>query len=266
MKATERIGRVLALFSPTTPERTTAAVASACGIAHSTAHDLLNGLADSGLLARPAPGRFRLGPGIARLADTLHSSDMLIEAARPVVVKVAENYGETSHVLVMADGHLVSMTSSEGTSAVRVARNAIGHDTPLHATAPGKLLLSALPLAELNRVLSSMELAARTERTVTQKSILRDQIAAIRDNGFAQEIGELDRHMASAAAPVRNLSGVVVAAFALLVPAGRYSEQSRAYRNICLEAARKISARLGWHDDGETGAANLAILEDSDDR
>jgi len=246
VKATDRISQVLAQFTPTTPERTTGDIARACGIANSTAHDLLNGLADAGLLSRQAPGRFRLGPGIARLAETLLGSDTLIEAARPVVVRTAENYGETCHVLVMTDGRLISMTAAEGHSAVRVARGAINQDAPLHATAPGKLLLAALPLAELNRVLAGMSLTAVTPRTVTQKSILRDQIAGIREDGYAAETGELDPHMASAAAPVRNHSGMIIAAFALLVPASRFAEQARAYRNICLEAARATSVRMGW--------------------
>lgn len=246
MKATDRISQVLELFTPTTPERTTGDVARLCKVANSTAHDLLNGLADAGLLTRQSPGRFRLGPSIARLSETLHSSDTLIEASRTVVVKTAENYGETCHVLVLSGARLISMTSSEGNSVVRVARDTLKSNTPIHATAPGKLLLSALPLAELNRILSDIELNSVTERTVTQKSILRDQIAGYRQAGYADEIGEFDRHMASAAAPIRNHSGTIIGAFTLLVPTSRFTEQSRAYRNICIQAARATSTRLGW--------------------
>lgn len=248
MKATERIANVLSLFTATAPERTTADVARLSNVANSTAHELLNGLADAGLLSRQAPGRFRLGPRIAQLAETLYGSDTLIEASRPVVVGTANTYGETCHVFALAESRIVSMTSSEGRAAVRVARNAIDQDTPIHACAPGKLLLSARPLAELNRVLSDLALPRVTPKTVTQKSVLRDEIADIRQRGFAEEVGQLDKYLATIAAPVRNHSGVIVGCFSQLIPAGRFTEQRRAYRSICLEAARTISRRLGWED------------------
>jgi DNA-binding IclR family transcriptional regulator len=146
---------------------------------------------------------------------------------------------------------MISMTSSEGHASVRVARDAITQDVPLHATAPGKLLMSSLPLAELNRMLSGITLATPTSGTVTQKSFLRDQIARIREDDYAEVVGELDPHLASVAAPVRNHSGIIVGAFSYLIPASRFLDQRRAYRNICTEAARKISSRLGWQEPGE---------------
>lgn len=254
MKATERIGNALALFTATTPERTTSDVARLLGVVNSTAHDLLNGLADSGLLSRKAPGRFRLGPRIAQLAETLHSSDTLIEASRMAVINTAENYGETCHVFKLAGDRMISMTSSEGRGVVLVAKNAMEHGTPLHATAPGKMLMSALPLAELNRLLSRSELSSLTANTVRQKSILRDQITQIREDGYAEEAGEFDSHMASVAAPVKNHSDTIVGVLALLIPASRFAEQRRAYRNICVETARSVSTRLGWNDPNVASA------------
>jgi DNA-binding IclR family transcriptional regulator len=246
MRSTERIAQVLSLFTSTRPERTTSETAELLGIANSTAHDLLNGLAADGLLSRVAPGRFLLGPRIAQLAATLQASDTLIEASSAILPSLASKYGETCDVLRLVDGSMVSMTASEGKARVRVGRGTIGPETPLHVTAPGKLLMSALSLAELSRQLSGMELLACTPQSVTQKSILRDQIARIREEGYADEVGEFDEDLATTAAPIRNHSGVVVAALCLLVPANRLLRQRRAYRNICLDSARKISERLGW--------------------
>ena len=263
MKATDRISQVLALFTPTSPERATADVAAQCGVAVSTAHDLLNGLANAGLLSRQAPGKFRLGPRIAQLSETLHSSDTLIEASRQMVVRTAERYGETCHVFTLSDDRIISMTSSEGHDIVRAARSAITADTPLYATAPGKLLMSSIPLAELSRLLTGFELQALTPATVTQKSILRDQIAHIREDGYADEVGELDPHLATAAARVFNHSGAVVGVLALLVPASRFVEQRRAYRTICIEAARVVSSRLGWQAAEEETVSGAPIAHPS---
>lgn len=264
MKATDRISQALALFTPTSPERLTADVGRLLGVANSTAHDLLNGLADAGLLTRVAPGRFRLGPKVAQMAATLQSSDTLIEASRGVLVELAHNYGETCHVFVLSDQQLVSMTSTEGIAVVRAARGAVGQETPVYTVAPGKLLMSALPLAELSRLIGNTELLPRSPATITQKSLLRDQVASIRSAEYADEIGEYDQDLATTAAPIRNHSGSVVAALSLLVPASRFERQRRAYRNICIEAARKISTRMGWVESGpeaKNGAALKTIRE-----
>ena len=247
MRATERIGQVLRLFTQRAPEWNTAEVARAIGVANSSAHELLNGLAETGLLHKLAPGRFRLGPMVNALAQVLSNTDPVIEAARPVVADVATRYGETSHAVELLGTRLLSLTSQEGASTVRIARELVSADVPIHAVAPGKLLLAQLPVSELLPRLQSLELTAITAATVVQRSRLREELTRLREEGYGDEVGQFDPDMASTAASIRNHTGATVAAFALFVPAGRFSTQPRAYRSVTLEAAARVSVRLGWN-------------------
>ncbi|WP_425530045.1 helix-turn-helix domain-containing protein, partial [Stenotrophomonas maltophilia] len=77
MKSTERTAEVLRLFTRTSPELGTSEVARMLGVATSSAHELLNGLADAGLLRKQAPGRFRLGPMITALNQVMASTDLM---------------------------------------------------------------------------------------------------------------------------------------------------------------------------------------------
>ncbi len=246
MRATDRIGQVLTLFTQRTPERGTSEVAESIGVANSSAHELLNGLADTGLLHKLGPGRFRLGPMVNALAQVLSNTDPVIEAARPVVSDIAMRYGETSHAVELLGTRLLSLTSHEGASTVRIARELVSADIPSYAVAPGKLLLAQLPVSELLTRLQSLELKAITPATVVQRSRLREELTRLRDEGYCQEVGQFDPDMASTAAPIRNHTGATVAVFALFVPVGRFSTQPRAFRSVTLEAAARVSARLGW--------------------
>ncbi len=248
MKAAERIGQVLALFTVTAPERGTGEIAALLGIANSSAHELLNGLAQTGLLQKQAPGRFRLGPMVAALAQVLSNTDGLVEAARPILARTAKDHGETVHVVELAGTGLAALSSQPGTRPVGVRRNLISSETPLHAVAAGKLLLAYLPTAELLRVLDTVDLIPFADKTVTARSSLRNQLADIRETGFAEAIGEWHPDLATSAAPIRSHAGFTIAAFSLAVPLSRYVLQPRAYRAIAVQAADRISARLGWLD------------------
>ena len=262
MRATERIGQLLTLFTQRTPERGTSEVARSIGVANSSAHELLNGLAETGLLHKLGPGRFRLGPMVNALAQVLSNTDPVIEAARPVVSDMAVRYGETSHAVELLGTRLLSLTSQEGASTVRIARELVAADVPIHAVAPGKLLLAQLPVSELLPLLQSLELRPITPATVVQRSQLREELTRLRDEGYCDEVGQFDPDMASTAASIRNHTGATVAAFALFVPAGRFSAQPRAYRGVTLEAAARVSARLGWKASAG-GAVRFAASSDA---
>ena len=55
---------------------------------------------------------------------------------------------------------------------------------------------------------------------------------------------------------ILNHANICIAAFALFIPNGRYINEPRAFRNITIEAARKISSLLGW-EPGE--AATIGV-------
>ncbi|WP_421849610.1 IclR family transcriptional regulator [Oricola sp.] len=248
MKAATRIGQVLSLFTVTAPERGTGEISALLGIAHSSAHELLNGLAETGLLQKQAPGRFRLGPMVAALGQVLANTDGLIEAARPIVARTAMDHGETVHVAELAGRQLAPISGQTGNRPVGVGRDVISSETPLHAVGAGKLLLAQLPTAELLRMLETLDLTGFTDNTITARSLLRDELSIIRERGFADAVGEWHRDLATCAAPIRSHAGVCVAAFSLAVPLSRYTLQPRAYRTIVVQAADRISARLGWQD------------------
>jgi IclR family pca regulon transcriptional regulator len=111
----------------------------------------------------------------------------------------------------------------------------------------GRVLLSGLDDAELDRVLRASDLQRRTRRTVTDIDALKSLIADIRTRGWAQNDQELEEGLVSLAAPIRNRAGQVIAAINISGQANRTSAQEMVDQFLppLLEAAEKISAMVG---------------------
>ena len=63
-----------------------------------------------------------------------------------------------------------------------------GLAAPLHVGAPGKALLAYLPLAELEALLATLPLLALTPHTVTDREQLLEELATVRQRGYAIRI------------------------------------------------------------------------------
>ena len=131
-----------------------------------------------------------------------------------------------------------------GSSALQ-PHNWVGQHIPLHATSNGKVLLSGLDDAEVDRIVTSLD--AYTDRTVATRSRLRRELADVRARGFAVAVDELEVGLAALAAPIRNAHGDVVASLSLSGPTFRLTEpRIEEVLPQLRDAADEISQRLGW--------------------
>src|SRR5262249_12462367 len=94
---------------------------------------------------------------------------------------------------------------------------------------------------QVQRLLGSVELEARTDRSVTDLTLLVRQLGRARRLGYAACRGESEEGVASVARTVRDGSGHVVAAINGAAPAGR-SDRTRQDR--LLGDLRSAVARL----------------------
>jgi IclR family pca regulon transcriptional regulator len=87
----------------------------------------------------------------------------------------------------------------------------------------GRVLLAALPEAELERYLSSAALPSFTPHTIAERSLLRETIERARRHDYALVDQELEIGLRSLAVPIRNRRDQVVAAMTVCVHAVRFT-------------------------------------------
>jgi DNA-binding IclR family transcriptional regulator len=104
-----------------------------------------------------------------------------------------------------------------------------GEQSPLHATAAGKAILARLSDARIDRILDKHGFTALTDRTVTDRKALFEQLRKVRASGAAFSRGERFEGINGVAAPIRTgeerRTGAVSVVGPTSVLNGRYLEE-----------------------------------------
>ncbi len=238
---------ILQAFDAGSPELGVTEIGHRTGLDKSTVYRLLYALQQGGLIAQDAAtSRYRLGPGVLRLAGLAAQQIDVAHAAHAHLVELSAHTGETAKLSVLTDeDRLVRVDAVESRHQVRDVA-LIGHEVPLHAVSDGKVLLAGMSPARLERVLEKA-LAAFTPHTVTDPARLRLEIDEVRQRGYALAEEELEMGLSGVAAPILSYDGTTVAAISVsgpssLMPARRLSEIGP----LVKETAGLVSARLGY--------------------
>ena len=88
----------------------------------------------------------------------------------------------------------------------------LGARLPAHPTSTGRVLLAALPPAELTAWLKNRPLHRLTPQTITQVGPLRQVITKVRRDDYCLAVEEHELGVHALAVPLRNLQGHTVAA------------------------------------------------------
>lgn len=196
-------------------------VARRIGVNASSASRLLATLEEGNVVQRDATGRYRLGLHLVALADGVLARLDVRELARPLLRRLALETGESTTLSVPAGNEAITVdfVPSEA-SVVSMAR--LGRPSSAHATSVGKVMLAfgtgAPPAAD---AFDHLELTAYTPSTIVDPEALVVEVAAVRERGWAQAVGERDRDLSGVAVPVYGRSGELVAILGVQGPVPR---------------------------------------------
>jgi len=220
-------------------------IAGELGVHKSTAFRLVSTLESHRLVEQTSErGRYRLGVGVLRLAGATTARLDLVQEARPVCRQLAADTGETVNIAVLSESSALYLDQIAGSSALQ-PHNWVGQHIPLHATSNGKVLLSGLDDKAATDLLGT--LSRYTDTTITKKGKLREELAAVREQGYAVAVDELEEGLTAIAAPIRNAHGDVIASMSVSGPTFRLSEERvETVVPQLVEAAAEVSHRLGW--------------------
>jgi DNA-binding IclR family transcriptional regulator len=221
-------------------------VARATSINVSTAHRLLQTLARRGYIEQRAETRnYALGPRLLELGSAYAGNQDLLRAALPHLEALRDQVHETIHLGILSEGDVVEICNASGGQPVSVSMKT-GRRDPAHCTAIGKVLLAALPAADLDRFFERGPLVRATARSITNRARLMKEIDRARSNGYALDDGELAEELCCVGAPVMGSSGRTIAGLSIAMPKMRFKPQRLAFWVKQLnETSRRIAAALG---------------------
>ncbi|WP_337187492.1 IclR family transcriptional regulator [Phenylobacterium sp.] len=160
--------------------------------------------------------------------------------AIPVMEELRRATEETVYLTYLYKRSIFFLERLDGIKPVRHFF-AYGERTALHATASGQAILAAMSPEALDAYLDR-PLTSFTRATVTDAGLLRQELAAARERGYALTQGGnvLDAHAIAAA--IRGADGAPVAALAVSMPGERATDAVIAeFGPRVADAARRLS-------------------------
>ena len=225
---------VLRSFTPQHPEQGLADIAKALGVTRSAAFRTVHTLVSEGyLLQVPGEASYRLGPQVLGLSYGFLASRELLEVARKPLEALRDEHDWSAHLGVLDGRHvlyLIRYPASDGMSSLVH----VGSRLPLSQTSMGRLLLSQKTDREIRGLLVDRP---QSEIEATLENRVRDRQAET-----VVHEGQFESGLCSIAAPVRDMSGDVVAAISATKVSSRIDET---VRQGTVRAAQSISRGLG---------------------
>lgn len=119
---------------------------------------------------------------------------------------------------------------------------------PLHTSAPGKALVAFLPERQRAAIMDGLAFKRFTANTITDRAAYRKQLAQIRRQGYATDIGEESPSCHCGGVPILGPEGESIAAFYVSGMRTRLApDVLLANIRVLQEAARKTEKRIAEH-------------------
>ncbi len=191
------------------------------GLPIATIHRLLKTLTTRGYVVQDRhTRRYSLGAAFSLLVNNTAQIPDWNAIATPFLQELVEVSGETANLAIMERDKAVYVAQAQPVRMVRMFTE-LGNRVPLHNTGCGKVLLAFQPESVANTIIAGTGLTAYTEKTITNLDQFRQELARIRENGYAIDNGEQEEGVRCLSVPVYGAGSRVVAAISISGPASR---------------------------------------------
>lgn len=245
IQTVERIAMILRCFTNSENDLGVMEISREIGLHKSTTSRLLSALHQEGFVAKNSQtGKYRLGLGLVNLAGVVLEQQNLRQVAQEYLRALAESTRETINISILDGDESTNIETVRSPRSISFAGR-LGRRTPLHCTSTGKVQLAFMSTENREKILSR-PLAEYTPYTVTDPTDLEATLAEVRDQGYAISNEEFEEGLVAIAAPIRNISGEIIASLSISGPTYRMdSETLQRYIPMLIEAAKNISRSLG---------------------
>ncbi|MEM1346685.1 MAG: IclR family transcriptional regulator [Pseudomonadota bacterium] len=207
-----------------------------------TMHRLFATLEAEGFLIREIDGRsYTPGRRLRTLSLNVQTS-LRVRTARVAVLRaLADELGETCNIAVPDRDAMLYLDRVETKWPLRI-QLPVGSQVPFYCTASGKMYLSTLNKAHLERYLGALSPAPHTTATILDRARLQEEIAQTRTRGFAEDAEEFMDGMIAIAMPILDERRRLVSTVSFHAPTVRLTlEAARAHIPRLRKAAEELS-------------------------
>jgi DNA-binding IclR family transcriptional regulator len=250
IQSVHRALTILSFFSAARPRLGVTELGRLMGLSKTTVHNLVKTLVGHGFLQQDHETRkYSLGLKIYELGTTLAGSLPLNQVGAQPAERLTAATGLMSRLAVW-DCDTVLVTLNFFPLAEAPWQMQLGPRVPAYCTALGKAVLAFMDAVRLAEYLDSHPLAKYTTNTITDHKVLRKELDASRQRGYAVDRGEYVDGFTCLGAPIFDYSGLAVGAVSLSGrPEDVQGDQEAKVGLELIRTAREISRRMGFRPE-----------------
>ncbi|MCP2340303.1 IclR family transcriptional regulator [Actinomadura rupiterrae] len=221
VRSLERAFELLEHLADAGGEMALSELTEASGLPMPTIYRLMRTLVNHGYVRQEASKRYALGPRLIRLGDG--AGRLLGSWARPALARLVDEVGETANMAVLEGDSAVYVAQVPSRHSMRMFTE-VGRRVLPHCTGVGKALLAQLPESRVREILSRTGMPARTSHTFTDANALVDELARVRERGYAVDDEEQEVGVRCVAVPLPGAP--TLTAFSVSGPSARMTHEA----------------------------------------
>jgi IclR family acetate operon transcriptional repressor len=184
-----------------------------------------------------------------KLGAERRSKLRIYKSAKSELEALADETGELASLMVEEHDYGVLLALEEGEQAINLY-NFPGIRMPLHTTALGKAILAHMPTERRETILDKYSHEKMTDRTITDRDTLEQQLESVVDQGYAVDRGERLAGVLCIATPILSPDNRVQGSVCACGPMSRLDDEEEFERikNAVTKAGNMIQVNLGYSD------------------
>lgn len=252
VKSLAKALNILSCFTPTEAEFSLAEISRRLSMPKSTTLNMLRTLEAFGYLRRVLPSmNYRLGYKIMPLNYCLQMSLPIIRYTLPFLEDLQSRTEKTIYLTTHIGGKVLYLEEAHQNNRMYTF-SITGKTLHMHCTGCGKAMLAFLPKEEIRQIIATHGLPSFTANTITSEEVLYEELAQIRERGYAFDNEEEGIGVKCIAAPILNMQGYPTAAVSISGAASSMQEEQRlSFVNILLNTCRALSSNADQYPAGE---------------
>lgn len=221
-------------------------IVEATGLPKATTHRILATLLDRQFVTVNKDGGYLPGPKILSLAGRALERIDISAIAQPHIDALVERVHCTVHLGAGNGDEVLYLVRTDSDTPYRMPSR-VGHSIPMHSSGIGKVILASYSDEALERFVARAGLERRTDRTLITLDALKQEIAHVRQVGYALDREENVPGVICVAAPVYDHTGTVKYGVSIsTITLQHTEEQIEAMSPEAIATANAISAALGY--------------------
>lgn len=210
----------------------------------STAHKVLDTLELIGFVTRHETKKtYSLGPRLIQIANASFIQFDFVRDTYPALKHLFERVDATVNLGMLQDNEMLYVNKFSKRSSTYDSMSRIGFTQDLYCSAMGKSILANMSEEEREMYIESIELIPKTELTIIDKEVLRDEVERAKKLGYAIDNREAEDKVYCVGTVINNKFTDASYAFSISIS---YDDYSKEYHDKLIDEIMRTKAVIEY--------------------